>query len=291
MRTLVIGAAGQVGKALCSVCEAKGFEVYKTSRRTPGMIPVDLADPLSIKAAFKTARPELVFLCSAMTNVDGCERDPELARLINVEGTRTVVAEAAALHAKLVYISTEYVFDGSFGPYDEDAPVNPINVYGRTKLEAERLSLTLPGALSIRTTVVYSYAPGTKNFLMQLVENHRTATRMRVPVDQYSNPTHAPDMAAAVFLLVEKGATGIYNVVGPDWINRYEFALMACKAFGFSDEFIESRTTAETGQTARRPLKAGLKTTKLVSAIGHALPPLTQSLKTISECLSSEIVR
>ncbi len=285
MRALIIGASGQVGGALSSLCVRRKIEVYGTSRGGQGFLYLDLKDPASITAAFEKARPDLVLLCSAMTNVDGCERDPGLAAKVNAEGPALVAEQCRKAGAKLVYFSTEYVFDGEAGPYGEEAPVSPVSVYGRTKLEGERACLALEGALALRTTVVYSYDPESNNFIMQLISNCRARAKMRVPSDQYSNPTYAPELAAAALDLAGKGASGLYNVVGPDWINRYEFALKACAAFGFDPAFLEPQPTSALGQAAPRPLKAGLKTEKLEAVLGRALPPVEESLHRIAAVL------
>jgi dTDP-4-dehydrorhamnose reductase len=282
MRALIIGASGQVGSVLSSLCVRRKIEVYGTSRKGQGFLYLDLADKASITAAFEKARPETVFLCSAMTHVDGCERDPGLAARVNAEGPALVAGECRKAGAKLVYFSTEYVFDGAGGPYGEDDPVNPVSVYGRTKLEGERAALELKGALSARTTVVYGYNPASKNFIMQLINSRRSGSKMRVPSDQFSTPTYAPELAAAVLDLAARDASGIYNVTGPDWLSRYEFALKACAAFGFETEFLEPKLTSELEQAAARPLKAGLKTAKLAGTLGRSLPPAEDSLKKIA---------
>ena len=285
MKALIIGASGQVGGTLASLCVRRKIEVYGTSRVGQGFLYLDLADPASITAAFEKSRPDLVLLCSAMTHVDGCERDPGLARKVNAAGPALVAEECRRAGARLVYFSTEYVFDGKAGPYGEEDPVNPVSVYGLTKLEGERAALALEGSLAVRTTVVYSHNPASKNFIMQLINNHRSGAKMRVPSDQVSNPTYAPDLAAAVLDLAGKGASGIYNVVGPDWLNRYEFALKACSAFGFDPAFLEPKLTSELGQAAARPLIAGLKTEKLARELGRALPPAEESLRKIAGIL------
>ncbi len=282
MKVLIIGASGQVGGALASLCVRRRLEVYGTSRRGQGFLYLDLADPSSVAGAFKAAAPDLVFLCSAMTNVDNCEREPELARSVNAEGPALAAEECRKAGAKLVYFSTEYVFDGASGPYGEDAPACPVSVYGRTKLEGEKAALALDGALALRTTVVYSHNTASKNFIMQLVSNSRSGAKMRVPSDQFSNPTYAPELAAAALDLAGLDAAGVYNVVGPDWMNRYDFALKACAAFGFDPAFLEPRLTSELGQIAARPLKAGLKTEKLAAKLGRRLPPVEDSLRKIA---------
>ena len=282
MKTLIIGASGQVGGALASLCVRRRLEVYGTSRRGQGFLYLDLADPASVAGAFAAASPGLVFLCSAMTNVDDCEREPEQARRVNSEGPALVAEECRKAGARLVYFSTEYVFDGAGGPYDEEAATGPVNVYGRTKLEGERAVLALEGSLALRTTVVYSHNPASKNFIMQLVNNSRSGAKMRVASDQLSTPTYAPELAAAALDLAAADAAGVYNAAGPDWLSRHDFALKACAAFGFDPAFLEPRLTAELGQPAARPLKAGLKTDKLAARLGRRLPPAEDSLRKIA---------
>ncbi len=282
MKALIIGASGQVGGALASLCVRRRLEVYGTSRRGQGFLYLDLADPDSVAGAFRTAAPDLVFLCSAMTNVDECEREPELSRRVNAAGSGLVAEECRKAGARLVYFSTEYVFDGAAGPYGEEALTGPVNVYGRTKLEGEKAALSLPGALALRTSAVYSHNPASKNFIMQLVGNSRAGAKMRVPSDLYSTPTYAPELAAAALDLAGTDASGVYNVAGPDWMSRYDFALKACAAFGFDTVFLEPKLTFELGQTAARPLKAGLNTGKLADKLGRRLPPVEESLRKIA---------
>ena len=281
MKALVIGSSGQIGGVLAAHCAARNIEALGAGSGTEEF-HLDLREPASIKGVFAGTRPGLVLLCSAMTHVDGCERDPELARRVNALGPAFVAEECRAAGARLVYLSTEYVFDGKAGPYGEDDAVNPLSVYGRTKLEGELAVLAAADALVIRTTVVYSYSAASKNFIMQLIENGRSGKAMRVAKDQFSNPTYAPELAAAILDLALKGAGGVYNVVGPELMDRYAFALKACAAFGFDPSFLEPRLTSELGQPAARPLRAGLRTEKLVKALGRGLRPVEASLSEIA---------
>lgn len=284
MKALVIGAGGQIGAILAAQCSLKGMETLGAGVGAEAL-RLDLGAADSVQEAFAQARPDIVFLCGAMTHVDGCERDPELASRVNARGPALVAGQCRAAGARLVYLSTEYVFDGKAGPYGEDDPVNPISVYGRTKLEGEQAVLALADALVIRTTVVYSHGAASMNFIMQLINNARAGRVMRVPQDQFSNPTYAPELAAAILELADKGAAGIYNVVGPELLNRYDFALKACAVLGFDASFLKPVTTAQLGQAAARPLKAGLKTLKLVKTLGHSLAPVEKSLAEIAALL------
>ena len=229
-----------------------------------------------------------MFLCSAVTWVDGCEKDPERARLVNAAGPAAVAEGCRSAGSKLVYLSTEYVFDGVAGPYSEEDPVSPLSVYGRTKLDGERACLAVPGALSARTTVVYSYRRGGNNFIMQLIANCRAGRRMVVPRDQVSNPTYGPDLAAALLDLAAKGASGVFNVTGPDRLDRYEFALRACDKFGFDRALLEPKLTAELGQPAPRPLNAGMKTDKVVKFLGRNLAGVDEGLAAVAALMAHD---
>jgi dTDP-4-dehydrorhamnose reductase len=284
MKALIIGASGQIGGFLSAECAARGIEAAGAGVGGEPL-KLDLAAPATIGAAFGAVKPGLVFLCSAMTWVDGCEKDAVAARRVNTEGPAAVAGECRKLGARLVYLSTEYVFDGTAGPYSETDPVCPISVYGHTKLEGELAVLAGADSLSARTTVVYSYAPGGMNFIMQLVAAARAGKKMLVPKDQISNPTHAPDLARALLDLALAGAGGVINVVGPEVMDRYEFALRACRAFNLDPAFLEPRLTSELGQIAPRPLKAGLKTDKLLKTLGRGLPPVDESLAYIASKL------
>lgn len=272
-RILIIGADGQVGKHLlrhyANKPDVHALGTCHTAP-APGLLPLDITKPRAVEEFIAQEKPNTAILCSALTNVERCETHPHEAQAINIEAVRHIKDAADKTGAKLVFFSSEYVFDGKAGPYDEAAPVNPLSVYGRTKLEGERIvETTKAGHLIVRTTVVYSWDPGTFNFTMQLANRLGKGEGMVVPADQYSNPTYAPDLAEATAKLIALGKNGIFNVVGKDRLNRYEFALLGCEVFGLNPALITPKATAELGQKAARPLAAGLLTGKLERETGH----------------------
>ena len=306
MKALIIGVSGQVGSNLERACAAKGIKVYGADinvagpaamsggnsglsvSQVPERLHIDITKPDSALAVFEAAAPETVFLCAAMTYVDGCEKNPALAEKVNAGGAEIAADCCRRFGSKLVYLSTEYVFDGKSGPYSEADTPNPLSVYGRTKLQGEQAVLRLSGALSIRTTVVYSYAPGEKNFLMQLLAAAGAKTgKMRVPNDQYSNPTYAPELAEFILELVLKNKSGVYNVVGPERLDRYSFALKACEILGLNSSFLVPVSTSDLAQAAARPLYAGLKTDKIMAELGRVPSGATDALKIIKGLLSN----
>ena len=229
MKALVVGASGQVGTALLSLMNERGVPAEGThcSRPQPGSRALDLRDPASVRRCLDAAAPDLIFLSqNTPGGVDFCEDHPEQAAAVIVDGTRRVLEAAHSRRARIIFFSSDYVFDGKSGPYAEEAPPEPISAYGRAKLEAERLVQAYPhSALIVRTTAVFSWAPGTKNFAMQVHENLRAGRPFRVPDDQWCNPTAAGYLAEACLQLAQSEARGVFNIVGRDWMPRSRLAV------------------------------------------------------------------
>lgn len=263
---LVIGASGQVGEHLVKRLVLNGESVTGTYFPAPALslVPLDIRDKQAVATLFRQCEPDTVYLPAAITNVDYCELNPDETYLTNVQGTCNVVQEANRIGAKLVFFSSDYVFDGRDGPYSEIEPANPLSQYGRQKLIGEHyIGLHARDYLIIRTTVVYGWESQEKNFVQRLVTTLKAGQRVRVPVDQIGSPTYTPNLADAVIELVTMDATGLFNVVGPKLASRYEFAVAAAQAFDLDPALIDSVFTSELKQAAPRPLKAGMRIDKV----------------------------
>ena len=286
MNALVVGASGQLGADLVAVLAARGFKVVGThcSRGAAGTIALDIRDRQAAARSIAETAADVVFLAhNTPGGVDYCEEHPEEAMALLTQGTRNMLDAAAPRRARVVFFSSDYVFDGQAGPYDEQARPCPVSAYGRAKLAAERLVEAYPhGRLIIRTTAVFSWAPGTKNFAMQVWENLRAGKAFRVPDDQWCNPTLADFLAEAAVSLVQGGHDGVFNVVGRDWLPRSELGLALARAMSLDASLIRPVPTSELRQRARRPLKGGLKTDKLREALGSEPPGLAQALERFS---------
>jgi dTDP-4-dehydrorhamnose reductase len=259
VNVVIVGATGQVGSAvLRAIPGARGTSRPET----------DVRDRPAVERACKGA--DVVVHCAALTAVDYCEDHPDEARAINVEGT----ANVARVAPRLVYLSTEYVFDGRKGPYSEDDVPNPQSVYAKTKLEGERAAREAKTWTIVRTTVVFSYAPGGRNFLMQVLAGNP----MRIPCDQVSNPTLASNLAEAIAELATRGLGGVWNIVGADRVQRHEFALRIAKRFGLDASKLVPVTTSGLKQKAPRPLDAGLTIDKARRELKTRLLPLDEAL-------------
>lgn len=267
-RILVVGASGQVGTQVLRLLPSGS--AIPTSRRAerPGWTAVDLATVSEAEADELVRRFEIatIYCIGGMTNVDGCESTPELARRINCEGPAILAGVAAKRGVRFVYFSTDYVFNGRNGPYAEDAPADPICAYGRSKWQGElAVRDAHPVALVIRTTTVYGPDPNGRNFLYSLRKGLAGTKPFRVPADQVATPTYNVDLAAAVVALTESGAQGVFHVAGPDVVSRLEFARRAAAVMGLDAANLSGASTAELAQIAARPLRAGLRTGKLAA--------------------------
>lgn len=274
MRVLVTGSNGLLGTKLLELLLTRpDVEPTAVSRapRTNGFLgplpfwQVDLTGAPAVESCLGEARPDVVIHTAAMTDVDGCEREPQRAWNENVHATRNVARAARTVGARLVHLSTEYVFDGQSGPYSEDDPPHPLGVYARSKAESEQVARAeAPDCAIARTTVLYGRAPNVRtNFVTGLVAQLRAGGSARVVTDQVSSPTLADNLAEMVAALADdRSASGIFNTVGATVIDRFRFALLVAEVFALDPARIKPITTSSLGQAAPRPLAAGLRMDK-----------------------------
>lgn len=270
-KTLVVGASGQVGSHCLAALAARNdiaVGTYKSHPR-PGLIPLDVMDREQFATIVREHRPTTMILSGGLPEVDYCEEHPQTTYAVNVIGVRNAVEIANDYNCKVVYLSSEYLFDGDTGPYDEQTPANPLSVYGWQKLAAEHYVASFARDwLIVRTAVVYSLE---SRFVCWLRSSLAKGERVKGLLDQISTPTYAPDLADAMIQLSEQDGRGVFNVSGSEVISRYEFARTAACAFGFDPNVIVPVETAELNQRARRPLNGGLTVEKVETAIGRRM--------------------
>ena len=285
-KALVVGASGLVGGALMRVLKTAQTDAVGTSAKFPGagLEALDITSSTQVRACVERHRPATIFLTAALTHVDYCEDHPDEAFAINVEGPRVVAEAARALDAQVVFYSTDYVFDGKAGPYDEEAHAAPLSVYGRTKLAAERAIWDIvENALILRTTGAFGWDLNSKNFAMQVYYKVRARERMTIPMDQFGNPTLAEYLAEMSLALAQLGVRGIVNVVGKDLMARSEFARALVKLYGGSPDLVVPVPTESLKQKAPRPLRGGLRTEKLERIVGSKAMALDDALKRLGK--------
>jgi dTDP-4-dehydrorhamnose reductase len=292
MRSVVIGGSGQIGGWLLRAIRERGDEALGTYATVPfpGLVHLDAADREASANWLRESRPDVVYYPAGFTWVDGCERDPARARSANLEQPLNLARIAHQIGARFVSFSTDYVFDGVNGPYTEGSPVNPLSVYGQAKLDAERaLDAELgDSVLSIRTSWVFGPERQGKNFAYQLVRTLSDHKSLPCPIDQVSSPSYGPDVARAAIALVNQGRSGLIHVVGPEVMNRFEFARSIATGFGLDPDLIIAKTTAELGQTTPRPLNGGLLTPKLDQWLPGAMRSLAECLDDFRACATDK---
>lgn len=270
-KVLIIGSSGFLGKEIYKIFKLdESYETYGTYSKTivNGFEYLDLNNLNSITEVFIKIRPEILIITAALTNVEYCETNKKEAYKINVTGIENIVSIAKKYNSKIIYVSTEYVFDGVSGPYSEQDNTNPINYYGETKLLAEQIiQKSIKEYLIVRTTVVYGWDVNSKNFIMQLIRNLSDNKIMKVPYDQISSPTYCSNLSGMIKECCDKEILGILNLVDKDIIDRYNFAVKAAEMLNLDSSLLVPVKTEELGQIAKRPLNAGLKVDKACDAL------------------------
>jgi len=264
-KVLITGAGGQLGSSM----ELEDFIMITTSRfhndavESPTIdADLDITNEYQVKTIIAENDPDIIVHLAAMTNVDGCELNPDQAYEVNVRGTVNLLNH---FNGKFVLLSTDYVFDGNEGPYSENDTVNPKNVYGKTKLEAERKVREFSADwLILRTNVVWNIGGQFKaSFVDWLVEELDEGNQVRIVTDQWNNPTHKEDLGCVINELLKHDASGLYHYGSAEVLNRYDFARLIANIYNLDENLIKPIMTQELNQLAKRPLRSGLKTNKI----------------------------
>lgn len=250
---------------------------------------IDILDKTALKTAIMEAMPNTIINCAAMTNVDKCETERNMAWSVNVTLVENLTRMARIVDARIVQVSTDYVFDGSKGPYAENAIPNPINYYGKSKLAGENVCLSGSNAAAVvRTNVLYGVTTERPDFVRWVLDALDAGTPIRVVTDQYSNPTYADDLADAIYRIVSRKRTGVYHVGGADYGSRYEFAVKIAEFFKGDVSLIRPVTTAELGLAARRPLRGGLVSLKAETDLKMKMRGIESGLASVRHSLFSK---
>ena len=246
---------------------------------------LDITDLEQIKSTLANFNPNVIINLAAFTDVDACELDPDKAYLLN---TKSVEMLLNNYNGQFIQISSDYVFDGNNGPYSENDNTNPLSVYGKTKLEAEKI-LQKNGKYwcILRTNVLFDYYNGTKaSFIKWVIDSLKLNKSVNVVDDQWNNPTWTHNLAEIIELVINKNVEGIYNYGGVDYLNRFEFAQIIADIFHLDKSLILPITSNSLNQAAPRPLKGGLKTDKIEQEFDIKCINLKTSLSMIKSRLA-----
>lgn len=269
-RIMITGALGQLGRALEYLLkDQERYELFRTDTMGNDDLKVsalDITAEEALKAYVDDIKPHIIINCAAMTAVDLCESEKDKAYRINALGPKYLAEAAENAEAKLVHISTDYVFDGqAVEPYTEDALPNPMSEYGRTKQAGDEFVQKYPKSFILRTAWVYGEG---KNFVKTMLRLAASNSKVRVVSDQYGTPTSALELARVILFLMETESYGIYHATCEGSTTWYEFARTIFQTAGLNTE-VEAITTAEYPTPARRPMYSVLENKALRDRHGY----------------------
>jgi dTDP-4-dehydrorhamnose reductase len=285
MRIVVTGGSGMLGHNLmrCASREHEVWGSFHTHRvNIPGcrMFPLDLVEERDSAAMLKKIQPDAIVHTAAMTDVDECEKERDLARRINAEGTGLLAAVAEDLHARFIYISTDYVFDGERGNYVEADTPAPVNRYGETKLMGEELvRQRCSQALILRTTMYGLKLPprrGLMETLLEAISGGKTLPRF---VDQCCTPLYTGELSEVLLRFVDLGISGLFHVGAGEKVSRLEFARQVAQVFGLNSAAIQPVPFKQIDGLARRPRDTSLVSRAVERRLSIGLPKVKVGLE------------
>jgi dTDP-4-dehydrorhamnose reductase len=285
MRLLITGASGLLGLNL-SLEASACYTVIGVARTPLQGVPfeahgVDLLQEGVAAELIREFRPDAVLHCAALTYPDQCEAHPDLAWRMNTWLPARLAEQCAAAHIPLLHISTDAVFDGrAHTPYTEAHPPNPLNVYARTKWEAEKAVLEIyPQALVVRTNFYGWSASGQRSLAEFFFYNLSQNKTVNGFTDAIFCPILVNDLARLLLEMLERGLSGLYHVLGPQPMSKYEFGIAIARRFGLDERLIRPGSIAESDLKAPRAMHLWLSTEKVRQALGHPLPEFSTGLE------------
>lgn len=286
-RMLVVGASGLLGHDLCLLLKDR-YQIFGTYFEHPLDIEgvesarLDISSSEEVQRCVEAVRPDILLLCAAMTGVDACEDEPDLADELNHRAVERLVGQLVGTDAKLVHVSTDYVFDGdSHRPYTETEDPAPGSIYGRSKLLGEQAALAREGALIVRVSSVWGPDPraGRRSFAGWVLRSLDEGNTIKLFTDQRVTPTYTGSFARTLPEMLERDLEGVYHLVSSDCLTRHESGLVLATVFGLETELIEGSTLEDARLKAPRPGYSCLDVSKLRGALGHDLGTYADDVK------------
>jgi dTDP-4-dehydrorhamnose reductase len=295
MKVFVTGANGLLGQHLIRQLVNEGKFTIHASGKGPSRLAygqgngvtyhqLDITDFKKSQALVEKISPHIIIHAAAITQPNECAADKTTCWKTNVGATRTLLKAAQKAKSYFIYVSTDFVFDGLEGPYDERATPNPINDYGESKLLAEEM-VEMSGLhwAIVRTVLVYGgKVPGGRpNFIQWVKEKLTAGETIKVVDDQLRTPTYVEDLAKGIILVLLKHAKGVYHISGREMCSPYQLAVLVANTLGIDSSLIEKVTAETFKEPARRPLKTGFIITKAVKELGYVPVKLEDGVKRV----------
>lgn len=265
-KILVTGGSGLLGSKVVSLAESE-YQVIPTHFKDSlflNSVRLDITNKREVFQNIQKFRPDIVIHAAAETNVDKCEKEKQRAWKTNVEGTSNLAEICGRMNAKMIYVSTDYVFDGEKGLYAEEDEPNPVNYYGLTKLKGEELlAKCCEDYIIVRTSVLYGWNPRKLNFATWIIDSLRHKLKIQVVDDHFNSPTLADNLAQALVETLEKGLSGLFHMAGSERTSRYEFSVKVAETFNLDTSLIKPIKMNELkAWIAKRPRDSSLNVEK-----------------------------
>ncbi|MFD3000215.1 SDR family oxidoreductase [Pontibacter toksunensis] len=295
-KILITGSNGLLGQKLAELLlPRQNVELLATSRgenKLAEVLPtlpfrsMDVTKPEEVERVVSEFRPTHIIHTAAMTNVDQCESDHDGALLLNRDAVQYLVDACEKYNVHLVHVSTDFIFDGNNGPYDEEAEASPVNFYGESKLQAEQIVKQAKCKWAIlRTVLVYGIAHeyGRSNIVLWVRDSLKAGKVIKVVTDQFRTPTLAEDLAMGCWLAVEKDAEGIFNISGSELLTPYDMAMQVAEFFALDKSLIDKADGSTFSQPAKRPARTGFIIRKAENLLGYRPHSFLQGIQMVAE--------
>ncbi len=281
---LVTGSAGLIGRQIVKDLTSNDVEVYSCYNKTEPKfgIPIhlDLTKEDEIVDTLKKIKPNVIIHLGAITDVELCESQKEMATIVNTKATEILALESEKYNSFFVYLSTDYVFDGKEGLKNENDIPNPINFYGKSKLQGEiALNKISSPHIIIRTSTPFGIHPKKKSFPLWIKENLELKNKIPVLIDQYTSPSYVPNLSKMILEIISKKITGIIHLAEDTRISRFEFAKIIANKFNLDENLLKSSKMNEMNWIAKRPMDSSLDVSKAKKILDNKPKKIEYSLE------------
>jgi dTDP-4-dehydrorhamnose reductase len=294
-KVLITGSNGLLGQKLVQLLsDDESYEVHASGRganraaSNEGYVyhQLDITDKSEVDKVIGSIKPDFIIHTAAMTNVDQCEAEKENCRKQNVDAVKYITEAAAENKSFLIHLSTDFIFDGKAGPYDETAIPKPLSYYGESKLAAEKIvqKSKIKWAI-IRTVLVYGlvHDMSRSNIILWVKKNLEEGKSINVVNDQFRTPTLAEDLAMGCYLVMENEATGIFNISGKNMLTPYDMAIKTADYFKLDKKLIVKTDSTKFTQPAVRPMRTGFIIDKAVKELGYDPHSFEEGIQLLAE--------
>ncbi|WP_268123161.1 SDR family oxidoreductase [Roseivirga pacifica] len=296
MKILITGSNGLLGQKLVQLILAKGEDELIATARGANRLPIpegkynyqslDITNRADVLATMERFKPDAVVHTAAMTNVDQCETEQEACWKLNVDAVEYLIEACENTGAYLLHLSTDFIFDGEDGPYDEEGKPNPISYYGESKLAAEELLFKSSISYGVaRTVLVYGIAHdmSRNNIILWVKKSLEDKKEIKVVDDQLRSPTLAEDLAMGCYLMAKQKAEGVFNISGKDVLTPYQMAIKTADFFNLDVSTMTKADASTFTQTAKRPPRTGLIIEKARTQLGYEPRSFDEGIAIVAE--------